>query len=217
MAHEDDVFAALAYRRNVGATPSEIRAYLGLREEPKRSKTDDLKALQLFEKQGIVLKVGEAWFLTSQGYRRAKGSALRAEWQFSDAWILAAILYSRKLADCRLLHLIAAADFINHGLPSLAEMHGALNRLLSGRLIRIRSGVTFVPTEAALGLLAKAEATSKKQVMQIVYNLRKLLDCPCCGVALKNVRWRIQLDQATMDQAYREYDEMTRSKKKRVR
>lgn len=213
MAHKDNVMAALAYRRNVGATLGDIRAYVSSREEPKYSRKDDRKALQLLEMQGIVVNVGEAWFLTSRGYSHAKGPALRAEWHFSDAWILAAILYARELQDCRLPHIIAAADFINHGLPSLTEMHGALNRLLSGRLIKVRKGVAFAPTDLALALLTKADASSKRRVMQVVYALHKLLNCPCCGVSLKAVRWRFNLDQATMEQACRDYDEMTRSRK----
>ena len=214
MTHDDNVFAALAFRRNVGATQKDIRSYLTFREEPKRTPKDDLKSLKAFEEKGIVAKVADTWFLTPEGYKQAKGSALAAEWQRSDAWIFTSVLYNRELDDCRLHHVIAASDFINHAIPTLAEMHGALNRLVAGRLMKIKKGVTFIPTETALDLLAKAEASCKNQVLEIVNGLRKLLDCPCCGVRLKAVRWRFHLNEARMKQAYDDYGKMIGRKKK---
>ncbi len=214
MDHDDRVFAALAYRRNVGATNSDIRTFLRFREDPKRTAKDDLRSLKSFEERGLVVQVEEAWFLTPAGCKRAKGEALKAEWQWSDAWIFASVLFTSELDDCRLQDIMAAADFINHAIPTLAEMHGALNRLLSGRLITIRKSSLFAPTESALALFAKAEGSCTNRGLEIVDGLRKLLDCPCCGVRLKSVRWRYHLDEATLEQAYDEYCQMIGFKKK---
>ncbi len=214
MDHDDSVFSALAYRRNVGATMGDIRTFLRFHEDPKRTAKDDLRSLKSFEESGLVAQVEERWFLTPEGYKRAKGDALKAEWQWTDAWILASVLFNRGSDDCRLQDIIAVADFINHAIPTLAELHGALNRLLSGRLITIRKNAIFAPTESALALLAKAEGSCTNKVLEIVDGLRKLLDCPCCGVQLKSVRWRYQLDEATMKHAYNEYCQMIGFKKK---
>jgi hypothetical protein len=205
LIHDENVFEALAYRRNVGATQPEIRSYLAFREEPKRTAQDDLKTLRKFQKRGLIVRVADSWFLTPEGAKEATGPSLGAEWQPADAWILTAILNNRELADCRLPDIIAAADFMNHAIPTLVEMHGALNRLASARLIQVRKGVSFSPTETALDLLAKAKSAPKGHVLDIVEDLQKLLDCPCCGVRLKQVHWRIRLNEAMMKQAYEAY------------
>jgi hypothetical protein len=208
MTHDDNVFEAISYLRNVGASQRAIRTYLSVREEPKRTAKDDLKSLRKFEEQGLVVKVADSWFLIPEGDKQAKGPFLGAEWQWSDAWIFAAVLFNRESDDCRLPDIIGAADFINHAIPTLAEMHGALNRLASVRLVKVRQNVSFSPTETALNLLAKAQSSCKNRVLDLVDGLRKLLDCPCCGVRLKHVRWRILLDEAILKQAYDEYRNM---------
>jgi hypothetical protein len=65
---------------------------------------------------------------------------------------------------CRLERLIAVADFINHAIPSLEEMHGALNRLSAAGLITTRRGACIV-TDKARKPLAKVDAHCRKNVL----------------------------------------------------
>lgn len=46
MTHDELVFGALAYRRNVGATIDDIRSYLQCREEKKHTQKHDRAALR---------------------------------------------------------------------------------------------------------------------------------------------------------------------------
>jgi hypothetical protein len=204
MTHDDLVFQALAYRRNVGAVPSDIRAHVWSREAVKHTVKEDLAALRRLEEAGKVVQNGPRWYLTPQGEKEAKGAGLAARWQWEDAWILGAILFSRNSKVILLEHVIFVADFINHDIPTREALHGALNRLASARLLKVRKD-TFSPTERALELFSKVEANSKKNVHDIVDGLQRILDCPCCGVPLKTVRWRIRLDEATYTSAYARY------------
>lgn len=38
--------------------------------------------------------------------------------------------------------------------------------------------------------------------------LERLMNCPCCGVRLKTVRWRVRLDRAIYDRAIKQYKDM---------
>ena len=209
MTHEQLVLEALAYRRNLGASPSDIRAYLSYREKTKHRKRQDLAVLRRLEGKGQIVNVGEKWFFTPAGNKLAKGSALDAEWQSADAWILLAALYCGPSGEIELRHLIAAADFINHAIPTLEEMHGAINRLLAGRMITAKRG-TFSVTDKARELFAKVEASCKKFVQDQREGLGRIMDCPCCGVKLKRVRWRFALDAATYKEAVESYYAMAR-------
>jgi hypothetical protein len=205
MTHTDHVFETLAYRRNIGASPREIRTIVAIHGDPKRTARDDINSLQKLEKQGLIFKVANSWFLTAAGEKQARGPCLSATWQHSDAWIFGAILFNRETDNCRLAEIIGAADVINHAIPTLVEMHGGLNRLVSARLIRVRGEDCFSPTASGLKLLSKAQRLCGRRLLEVVEGLRKLLDCPCCGVRLKRVRWQIQLDEATLKHAYDTY------------
>lgn len=196
MTHDEFVLKALTYRRNVGASLSDIRAYVQFREEKKHTQKQDRAVLRRLENDGHLVSVGKKWFFTSSGYNLAKGSALAAEWQSGDAWILLAALYNRESSEIRLEHIVAAADFINHAIPTVEEMHGAINRLLAGRLIKTKGGM-FSVTEKALELFTKIETSCKNFVLDQLEGLRRIMDCPCCGVKLKTIRWRFMLDDAT--------------------
>ena len=206
MTYDEIVFEALAYHRNFGVRLGDIRGYAFAREAEKHTAKDDRAALRRLEEAGKVVQVGERWFLTPEGSRQVKGTAMDAQWQPEDAWILSALLSIRNPQGqgSRLEHIIAVADFINHGIPTLAEMHGALNRLDAGRLLKVGKGAFFT-TEKSRGLWTKVQATCKRNVMAQLDGLLRILKCPCCGVRLKSVRWRIPLDQATLDDAYAKY------------
>ena len=190
------ILEALAYRRHVGASLGDIRAYVGIREERKHPLRDDLAVLRRLEEAGSLVKVGKKWFLTPRGQKEARGAALAARWCPEDAWILLALLYNRAKAGSPLVDIIATADAIEHAIPTRAELHGALNRLLAGRLIELDKN-RFTVTEGARQLFSTVEACGKKAVRDQLDALERLMHCPCCGVKLKEVRWRIDLDQPT--------------------
>ncbi len=204
MTHDELVLEALAYRRNVGATLGDIRAYLQFRENTKHSQKQDRAAIRRLEDDGHLVVVGKKWFFTATGHKLAKGSALDADWQSSDAWILLTTLYNRELDQFELRHIVATADAINHAIPTLEEMHGAINRLLAGRLLKIKRD-TFSVTDTANELFAKVESTCKKYVLDQLDGLRRMMDCPCCGVKLKSIRWRFMVDVAAYKNAVDAY------------
>lgn len=193
--HDDLIFEALVYHRNVGASLSELHEHLEWRQSAPQTKEDYLSALRRLEAAERILQVGGKWFLTPDSYKQAKGKALEPEWQWEDSWILLALLISspeRKL--CKLEDIIHAADYINRALPSLGELHGALNRLSAGRLLRTRKG-RYSATERAYALLEKVDASGSTVLWGMLGRLRRIMECPCCGVTLKSVRWRINLDE----------------------
>jgi hypothetical protein len=202
--HDALVFEALGYRRHVGADLASVRAYVGVREGRRHTSQQDRAALRRLEAAGRAVRVGRLWFLSPEAYRQARGQALAPRWQPEDPWVLLALVYSRGAGPCGLEQVIAAADFINHAIPMPEEMHGALNRLAAGGLIRSRGG-RFAATAKALALFARVEATCARRVPDQLDGLGRLLNCPCCGARLKSVRWRIRLDTAEWRQACSRY------------
>ena len=103
---------------------------------------------------------------------------LRAE----DPWILLAVLYSNRSAGAAsLVDLVAAADFINHAIPSLGELDGALSRLRRHGWVTIED-LTFRPTAKAVSMLADRLRwrTSVHTDLQLV---RDRLNAPMWGPA----------------------------------
>ncbi len=198
MTHDEAVMETLAYRRNVGATLAQVRTNVAYRTKD-RSRKRAREILDALVADGQLTRVGDKWFLTSSGYKRAKGSALKATWLDADAWILLSALLTCRTRLADLVEIIGTADYINHAIPSHEELHGAINRLRSARLITTRRGKLTVTPRAEL-LMQKVEATCRRAVLRQLDGLRRLMDCPCCGVELKKVRWGYELDA----KAYRE-------------
>jgi hypothetical protein len=198
MNHDELVFDALCYRRNVGADLDSIRGYLLIREEEKHSSKQDLEALARLAESGRIFQVDDLWFLSPEAYKNAKGSALAPEWKKEDTWILIAILYASKKGACKLEDVIAMADGIMKSVPTLGELYGALNRLAAGRLIKYQRN-TYSGTESALALFTKVEASCKKDLYAQLDGLWWIINCPCCGIPLKAVRWNLNIDQSTYD------------------
>lgn len=209
MQHDDIVLAALIYRRNVGADLEFIRAFPFTREAKKHSSKEDEAALDRLAKKGITVQVGNNWFLTTAAYRSAKGAALSPRLKDEDAWILLSLLYSRANEPCRLEDIMATADSINHALPALEEIHGALNRLDAAGLIKKR-GDTFIVAKKAVGLFDKVKANCKKNVLDQLDCLKRVMNCPCCGIELTAVRWRIHLGASEYDRAVASYSKRVR-------
>jgi hypothetical protein len=204
MTHDQAVLDALAYRRNVGATLESVWRHVAYQTKDEQAKQRTLATLKRLEREGVLSQVGETWFFTPAGYQRAKGEQRPATWLDADAWILLAALHSCRKEPKELESIIGAADYINHAIPTHEELHGAINRLLAGRLLTTRRGKLIV-TERATDLFAKVEATGRKAVLSQLGRLQRLLDCPCCGIALKAVRWRYALDADTYARAVASY------------
>lgn len=203
MTLQEAVLETLAYRRNVGATLAQVCSNVAYRTKD-RSKKRPLKILEGMEADGQLVRVGDKWFLTASGYKRAKGSALRADWQDADAWLLLSALLTCRTRDGSLLELVGTADYIDHAVPTHEELHGAINRLLSARLLTTRRRKLRV-TPRAEQLMQKVEASCKRAVRRRLNGLRRLMDCPCCGVELKTVRWRYELDAEEYSELLKAY------------
>ena len=177
MNHDELVFDAIRYRRNVGADLDSIRGYLLIHAEEKHSRKQDLEALARLAESGRIFQVDDLWFLSPEAYKNAKGSALAPKWKNEDAWILFAILYATKKGACKLENVIEMADGINVAVPTLGELHGALNRLAAGRLIKYQRNI-YSLTERALALFAKVEASCKKNLYDQLEGLWWIIKLP---------------------------------------
>jgi hypothetical protein len=205
-AHTELVWEALLYLRNVGGDPAAIRTYVSGHETTRHETSDDTAALAKLEGDERAVRIGERWYLSADAYKEADGPALAATWQPHDAWILLSILYCRSSETCRLEHLIASADFINHAVPNFEEVYGSLNRLKDAALIRASKG-EFAATEKALSMFTRVEEHRPKRVLAQLEGLRHMLDCPCCGIALKAVRWRVRVGEKDYEDAVASYQE----------
>jgi hypothetical protein len=198
------ILSALAYRRHTGASLGDIRSFVSFRQDAKGSLREDRAILSALEAEGTVYKVGRRWFLTPAAYQAAKGPTLSPEWESYDAWILLAVLYSRGRVPAALDQIVGVADFINHAIPTAEEMHGALNRLTAGGLVKYgRDGAT--PTKKGSALYEKVAAVHKRYALDQLDGLRRMMECPSCGVRLRRVRWAIPLDRQTYDEAVARY------------
>ncbi len=206
MTFDDLVLDAVRYRRHVGATLEDIRDLLLRRDDEPHGPVDDRQALDRLEARGLIVRAGSRWFLTPALQKQTKGRAYPLpEWRQEDSWILLALLYNaRRGRPTPLAELIATADFINHAIPTTDELHGALNRLATAHLVR-STARGFGTTERAAALMAKVEAACTRKVLDQWDCLRRLLECPCCGIALKTVRWRITVSDADVKEAYERY------------
>jgi hypothetical protein len=102
---------------------------------------------------------------------------VKINFEAHDTWILLAILYaSRDGSYAGLSSIIAAADFINHAIPTLGELDGALDRLHRADWIEIR-GLEFRPSAQALELLSSRSA-GRRYVHKDFEVVRKRLGGP---------------------------------------
>jgi hypothetical protein len=211
MTHDDSTFKALAFYRNVGADPATLQSDAKFRQRKPCTSKAVQATLKRLESEDRVVRVGPKWFLTPQGLKLAKGPAVRPAWLPEDYWILMSLLCCRhNLEGVELHDIIAAADYIDHSIPTLEQMHGALNRLESGGLLRKRRG-GFVITGKTKDLFAKVKASCRKAVRSRLQGLERILECPCCGIPLKKVRWKIIIDDTMMKDALSHYTKSMRA------
>ena len=88
--------------------------------------------------------------------------------------------------------------------PTFDEIYGALNRLHASRLIIRRRG-RFAPARRGRELYEVARSVSKRTPFDRMDALRRLILCPCCGVDLKRVPWRISLTEPEFDAIVADY------------
>lgn len=70
-------------------------------------------------------------------------------YNWSDAWLLLAIIYASKEGEARLEKIIAAADAIDHAVFEPDEFESGLARLTSGGYIKEKNG-TFTATDKVM-------------------------------------------------------------------
>jgi hypothetical protein len=115
------------------------------------------------------------------------------EWAFSDVWVFAAMaVYGR---PCTLLELIAAADQIEHAVPSEVDLSSALGRLAGAGLVRVFEDWTFELTDDGAGLWSEGVRDLRGQ-LELVQDRLSVVD-PGRGT--------VRLPRGVMDQALEEY------------
>jgi hypothetical protein len=76
--------------------------------------------------------------------------------------------------------------------------------LYAARLISHRRG-RFSPGDKAKELFATAESRAKRSLYDQFDALKRLVMCPCCGVALKRVSWQVALTESDFNAAAGQY------------
>ena len=92
-----------------------------------------------------------------------------AGWEFSDAWVLAAVLSNAD--SCTLGELVAAGDGINHAILLADEVESAVGKLLGAGLVVVRDR-RFSATDAARALPRRGGLIG--QVDSLLAALRRL-------------------------------------------
>lgn len=208
MTYDDVALDWLKLVRNEGASLGDVVRGVersGRLEARAESVRDALERLQ---RQGQVTRAGTKWFPTPGALKNAPRSPWPAEFQPEDHWILLALMFDED-PPSPLDRIIAVADYINHALPTIEELHGALNRLASAGLIRARSG-SFELTKKGLDLNVKLSTRPNMRAVTDCKALGYLLRCPCCGPRLPPIRWVIPLsddDYKTALETYRRNSE----------
>jgi hypothetical protein len=125
------------------------------------------------------------------------------KFQSSDCWILLGIVWHHPSGPATLADIIGLADAINHSIPTVDELEGALNRLLAADYIA-RRDEGFIATELALDAVARV-TTPRKPILDIWDDLDRLFACPCCRPVLKSVRRQVKVTREDHRAAYKVY------------
>jgi hypothetical protein len=57
-------------------------------------------------------------------------------------------------------------------------------------------------------MFGRVENCGKKSMLDQHEGLERLMNCPCCGVRLRSVRWSLRLGKGLYDQAINQYKDM---------
>jgi hypothetical protein len=198
------VLDAVRWNRYRGAYPDDMTSYVGIRYNGTTTDKTLETSLTRLQSADKVVRVGKRWLLHPNEFRNAKGEARKPEFLFEDTWILMCIRLLNESGPCDLNDIIPLADGINKAIPTIDELHGAFNRLLAARLISTHKG-RYVPTAKAEELFEKVQANCRSALWDQMDGLRNILKCPCCGVRLKRVTWRIKMTEEEVTAAYKQY------------
>lgn len=193
----DAVSDALRYYRYRGASLTAIHSYAGIRCTDISSASRN-EALMQLQSSGYTEKRGTLWFLQPLAFKSARGDSFAPEFQDMDFAIGFALLGSGD--NCSLAKLIDTFDFIVRTLPSFDELYGGLNRLVAARLVTHRRK-HYEATQLCKDLFTTAEKHSKRSLYDQLEAFKRLVLCPCCGVALKRLTWRVSLTEQEFAEA----------------
>jgi hypothetical protein len=121
----------------------------------------------------------------------------------NDAWVLLAILYAGRRKGADLPGILAAADFVSHGILMLEELESGLSRLLLAGWIEQRKS-KFHPTDITLRLYDQSAAARRRYVQQELEDVEQILaqvrPAACAAPAAA-----FTLPRPVYDQALRQY------------
>jgi hypothetical protein len=199
---QDAVADAIRYYRYRGATLQSIDSYARTRANANDYTSLRAAAMTELERQEQIEKRGKLWYLHPDAFKQARGDSYAPEFNDMDFCVLLALVGVGD--DCDLPKLIETFDFIVRAVPHFDEIYGGLNRLYAARLISHRRGLSS-PSDKAKELFATAKSKAKRSMYDQLNALKRLVMCPCCGVALKRVSWRVALTESDFKSAVRQY------------
>jgi len=209
----DSVADAIRYYRYRGASLQSIDSYAKTRANAPDYATLRAAAMGDLEREGHIEKRGKLWYLQPSAFKEARGNSYAPEFEEMDFCVLLAIVGVGD--DCELSNLIGTFDFIVRTLPAYDEIYGGLNRLHAAKLIVQKRG-RFSPSEKAKALFATAKSNAKRSMYDQLEALKRLVLCPCCGVPLKRVSWRIQITESEFGAELAKYTGKAKSHRNRV-
>ncbi len=108
---------------------------------------------------------------------------MKTEYQWSDAWILLATVYSARGQPAVLPEVIAAADYIQHAIVTYEEMEGALARLTAGGLIVDISG-KLAPSQETINFY-NTLGTARRPVLEEERDIERFLNASSWNPSVK--------------------------------
>ena len=188
----DHVFEAISYFRYRGASIKQVDSFVRGREPSQDFPAKRAAAIADLEVEEFIEKRGSKWFLRPVALKSAHGAFYPPTFEDMDFVIL---FVATGKGSCDLPALIGGVDFVSHCIPRFDEMYGALDRLDAAGLIKWRRSEVATSARGA-ELYEKSEKSSKNSMYEHLDSLQRLMLCPCCGVKLNKVTWRIQLNES---------------------
>ena len=147
---------------------------------------------------------------------------MKIDFQSSDHWIFLSIALQAKVDGASLRDVIAAADYINHAIPTIEEIEGAVNRLTAARLIWIRNN-RFGLTDSGK-VLVRSVARRKRHILdqwKLVQQHLASSDLSCADVpmwTLKPHEFASAHEQYSKEflQSYEDFEKKTAGARKKA-
>jgi hypothetical protein len=192
IAVREAVADSIRYRRYCGADLAAIETDVGCSDD--EFKLQCQAALSHLESSSYAEKRGSLWFLHPSAFKAAKGDSHPPEFHELDFFIALAISFAIKWCDgpCELTSLMRSIEGLARAAVNFDEVYGGLNRLIAGGLATQKRN-RYSTTSKSDELFALAKANSKQGPWHQIAAFQRLVMCPCCGVTLKRVNWRVKL------------------------